>query len=236
MTSISRLLRSLSFLGGVLATSAATSSAALEELNVTFGGSGIPNDAVAVTSVTDGSYSFTLGLTAHQRYSNPALTNNALTHTFFAPAGDEAVFGSPGHQEPGYARWNFAWHIGYTGTAPADAGYDVNLLFDTDAGAGASLQESSWMNFVYPFGSAIGVNSLGDSWNMGMSDFNSGFNSSADGIYDFALVLTKDGAELGRSAITVVVGNPVTSVPDAASTLALSGLALIGLAAVARRR
>ena len=57
----------------------------------TFGGSGIPNDSVAIsTHVIDGGPTITLGLTAHQRFFNPPLTNPS------------ALFG---------AKWNFGWFV-----------------------------------------------------------------------------------------------------------------------------
>ena len=52
----------------------------------TFGGSGIPNDAVAITTIVDGTTTITLGLTAHQRFASPAVTNNGAG-VFTAQAG-----------------------------------------------------------------------------------------------------------------------------------------------------
>lgn len=64
----------------------------------TFGGTGIPNSAVSITRVVNpsGGGDLTLGLTAHQRYDNPAVTNNGAG-TFFAGAGNDSAHGAPNY-------------------------------------------------------------------------------------------------------------------------------------------
>ena len=60
----------------------------------TFGGGGIPNDNMAITTITTGADDFktviTLGLSATRRHSNPALTNDGAG-TFFAGGGRTLV-------------------------------------------------------------------------------------------------------------------------------------------------
>src|SRR5215469_8414331 len=68
----------------------------------TFGGTGIPNNAVEITTVNTtpngngASDTITLGLTATPRYQNPALGNN-LAGTFSATAGANDGLGNPPH-------------------------------------------------------------------------------------------------------------------------------------------
>ena len=70
-------------------------------VGATFGGSGIPNTAVAIAS-TDG---LTLGLTAHQRFTGPNLANDSAgTFTAFAPSRAQlSVIGLTGRL-PGRSR------------------------------------------------------------------------------------------------------------------------------------
>lgn len=201
-----------------------------------FGGSGIPNHSVAIDSVVDGNRTITLGLTAHQRYSNPAVTNDGAG-TFFAAAGGDIYSG--GNSNADYARWNlglyvdFAPNIGLFTQNP----YTLSLYFDKDPALGNSVTSS----FVLPplFLNPIGSNDVQVSWNLGMASFfGTGFNPVVDGEYSFALVLSKNGSELGRSAINVVVGNPQppAPVPDSGSVALLLGTALTTLGLMRRAR
>lgn len=184
----------------------------------TFGGTGIPNSNVAITTVIDGQSVITLGLTATQRYSSPALTNNGAG-TFQAQPGD---FGAPA---PGYALWNFAFY------ADVPSGYSAELFFDTDPAIGNTVTTSYTL--------LPGLTQ--DSWNLGFGFLNTilgptngiAFDPTVDGEYSFALVVKNvAGGEVGRSAINVRAGNPV---PDGGATLALLGSSL-GLMAAARRK
>ncbi len=181
----------------------------------TFGGTGIPNHAVAITTIGD----VTLGLTAHARYSNPAVSNDGAG-TFYAVNGGD-IYSSP--PQPGYARWNFGWYVKNAGMSS----YIVDLLYDfdpapaTDEGLLGKASALLGQNFL-----------VQDSWNLGMgflalsSSFvtpptYSPFNPSVNGEYSFALILRDlSGKELGRSAINVRV------VPDGGGTVALLGLGL----------
>ena len=93
-------------------------------LPVTFGGSGIPNNAVAASSVfVDGSTNITLGLTAHGRYSNPTVTNNGAG-LFYAGSGSNCGIATDPVGCPSASRgalWNFGFFVGVSstpGTAP----------------------------------------------------------------------------------------------------------------------
>lgn len=200
-----------------------------------FGGSGIPNHSVAIDTVVDGNRTITLGLTATQRYSNPAVTNDG-NGTFFAAAGGDIYSGS--NSDADYARWNlglyidFAPNIAWLSSNP----YTLSLLFDKDPASGNSVTSSYQLTplLLNPLFS----NDVQVSWNLGMqSFFGAGFDPDVDGEYSFALLLSKNGTELGRSAINVVVGNPPSAqVPDTGSVAILLGAALTTLGLVRRVR
>lgn len=64
-----------------------------------------------------------------------------------------------------------------------------------------------------------------------------GFDPNANGTYDFFLAAFRDGQEVGRTSIQVIVGTGGDGTPvSAPGTLALAGLALLGLAGLQRRR
>lgn len=191
----------------------------------TFGGSGIPNNAVAITNLTG----LTLGLTATPRFSAPTPTNNGMG-TFRAPAGVSP--NAPSSAADPYALWNFSFFAG--GTAFANTFF--RLFYDFDPASGNDISTHGVISFA-----GTGAGPAQNSWNLGM-DFLSitnsipglvapagVFNPSASGQYTFALAAyaSSTGAELGRSAIVVNVPEP--------GTIALAGLALLGLAAARRR-
>jgi hypothetical protein len=99
----------------------------------TFGGSGIPNDWVAVASQwEDGNTLITVALAASQRYGNPPLTNDAAG-TFFATAGSNTLGAPP--LSPVGATWNWNYFIkveGINGATPILADYQINLYYDFD--------------------------------------------------------------------------------------------------------
>jgi hypothetical protein len=208
----------------------------------TFGGTGIPNMAMAITYAgndASGAGRLTMGLTAHQRCVGSNLANNGAG-VFAAFAGESPFAPGPGcipGTAPGLATWNFAYYI---------AGTDVStlsfaILYDFDPAAGTD--ESSHGRIAFA-GSAITTLPLQGSQNLGF-DFLSAtapgitppagsFNPMSNGEYTFALAAFAGGQEIARSAIRVNVtgGTPVS----APGTLALAGLAMLGLAGLQRRR
>jgi hypothetical protein len=203
----------------------------------TFGGTGIPTDPTAITIIDDGNNNIiTLGLTAHQRYSNPALANDGAG-TFFAAAGANDGLDGGGHSVG--ATWNFAFYVNVDGGASLGR-YDMRLYYDLDPAAGTELAD---MGYIVLSGAPGSI--LQDSQNatfgflcgpdvpnvLQAPSAGCPFNPNAAGEYSFALIANEvTGAPLGTAAINV----NIAAVPEP-GTLALVGIALAGLAVTRRR-
>jgi len=217
-------------LAGGLAASAVTITPSYGNFgslaNANFGGKGIPNNAVATTTIANGNDSITLGLTATARYLNPTVGNDGAG-TFSATSGMN--FGNPANPSDqslsthDYATWNFDWYINLTDAS--SSAYSFKLLYGNNTTATSS-------GFVIPTGtSGLTSTTSGtgqDSWNLSMGFMNNiGFDANASGVYGFELqAFDAAGDLLGSTAINV----DVRSVPDTGSSVTLLGCALIGIA------
>ncbi len=104
--------------------------------NATFGGTGIPNDSVAAsTQIIDGTTTITIAMSATQRFSNPALSNNGAGVYF---AGTGSNFGGAGQSTSEGALWNWNYYIGITGGGQL-TDYQIDIYYDFDPAAGNTL-------------------------------------------------------------------------------------------------
>ncbi len=219
----------------------------------TFGGSGIPNDHVAIRTITDTSddVTITLGLTAHGRYSYSQWYGQ--DGYFYVERG---TFGGT-LPDANYARWNFDWYVEFS-KDPAGA-YAVELLYDFDPGADTAETDLGSLGFLAYTSS--GDTQFQNSWNNGMGFLgvdsanagwytqkpNASFDPVAEGEYTFALkvwknpVFNTDGSGNYVSLKSgTALGDPVAikvnAVPEPGTWTALLGLAAIGGVFWRRRR
>ncbi|MEM7743023.1 MAG: VPLPA-CTERM sorting domain-containing protein [Pseudomonadota bacterium] len=211
----------------------------------TFGGNGIPTDPTAFSTFTaSNGDQLTLGISATQRFSNPALGNDgAGTYTATPGLND----GTPGSTAGALrATWNFNFFAELTGTGGSTlSDFNIQLLYDLDPGAGTDIANLGILDFnTTPVLTAPGV-FLGDltlvqgSQNL-VFGFLAGnpavagitppafgpFDANALGEYSFALQ-----SDLGDVSINVnVVPLPATA------WLLLSAFGGLGLLSRFRRR
>jgi PEP-CTERM motif len=196
----------------------------------TFSGTGIENNAVAVTTGAG----FTIGLTAHARYGVPPLVTNNGAGTFYATRGIDTGLGTT-VGDP-WAKWNVDYYV--NGNTKL---FDFVLLYDFNPSVGTPFVQHGY-GFV-PISANSSNATAQDSFNLGFDvlatsvpgysvrPVYAAFDPTASGEYSFALVVLRKGTaiEVGRSAILVSV------VPEASSyAMLMAGLAAVGL--VARRR
>lgn len=220
----------------------------------TFGGTGIPNDAVAVSQLQGDDFVLTLGLTAHQRFENPALGNDGAG-TFFATPG--LNFGDPNNPDAGPsqtagATWNFGFYVGLESETQTFASlfddlalFEIALMYDFDPSDGID-QGALILNDILRF-EANGAGVLQSSQNLAFEFLSVGngfsilppegsFNPFASGLYSLSLQAVGTGTFTTAGIdVQVANGDAPTAVSEPA-TLGLLGLGLIGLAAARRRR
>lgn len=197
----------------------------------TFGGMGIPNDAVAQSSFEGTGI---LALSATERFSNPPVGDNGAG-TYSAEPGFND--GTPGSTSGLLGSlWNFNFYIeAPTGQVLED--FIFTLRYDFDPGLNTPESELGTIDLVFLPGT-VAQTSQNNLFGFlatpgpGITPPSFGpFDPDVPGQYSYILTASVlDGTELGRVAIDVNVGLPEPA------TLALFGLGLAGLAFVRRRR
>ena len=199
----------------------------------TFGGSGIPNDAVAQSTFEDTGI---LALSSTQRFFNPPVTNDGAGNYFAEPGFND---GTPGSFSGTLgALWNFNFFISAPDGQTLE-NFIFTLRYDFDPGLDTPESELGQIDIVFLDETVIqgSQNNLfgflaTPAIGLTPPDFGP-FDPDVPGQYSYILSAfsSPDGPELARVAIDVNVGQ----LPEPA-TLALFGLGLAGLAVAQRRR
>lgn len=204
--------------------------------DATFGGQGIPNDEVAISSqFIDGDVVITVAMSATQRFSNPPLTNNGAG-TYFATPGSN--FGGNNESASEGALWNFNFYMkvaGTNGATPVLADYQIDLFYDFDTSFDTAIGSLGKINITNAIlGSANpGATLLEDSQNLMFGFLASAipgvitpppgaFDPNALGEYNFAIQVSRAG--FGVEAVAMDV--QVVPEPAGLTLLGLGGLTL----------
>ncbi|GAB4110059.1 MAG: hypothetical protein Kow00105_18780 [Phycisphaeraceae bacterium] len=204
--------------------------------DATFGGQGIPNDEVAVSSqIVDGNVTLIVAMSATQRYSNPPLTNDGAG-TYFATPGSN--FG--GNNESAFegALWNFNYYmkvVGSNGATPKLTDYQIDLYYDFDTGFDTPVGSLGRINVTNALlGQDPNATLVEDSQNL-MFNFLTqpvpgvvfppagSFDPNALGEYNFAI--TVSGGGLGIE--TVAMDVQVIPEPGSIALMSLGGLLIL---------
>jgi len=209
----------------------------------TFGGQGIPNDEVAISSqFVDGDVTIIVAMSATQRFSNPALTSDGAG-TFFANTGSN--FGGAGESANEGALWNFNYYMkveGINGATPVLADYQIDLFYDFDTSLDTAIGSLGVINVT---NSILAVDPtltlVEDSQNLlfgflaasipGFITPPAGaFDPNAVGEYNFGIQVSRAGWGIETVAMDVQV-----SVIPEPSALALAALGMCALGFWRRR-
>ena len=202
--------------------------------DATWGGTGIPNDAVAASmQIIDGDTTITIAMNATGRYDNPQLTNNGAA-VYYASNGTS--FSGPSSTEG--ALWNWNYYISIDSPDKVLADYQIDIWYDFDASGPAACCSLAGLGRIdltaYLLAVAPGTTLVEDSQNL-LFNFLAvssppfltapagSFDPNAVGNYQFAITVTDGFFPIEAVAMEV----QVVPIP-AAVWLFASGLGLLG--------
>lgn len=212
--------------------------------NANFGGTGIPNNAVAASkSIFDNATAstITIAMNATERYTNPVVTNDGFA-TYFAGPGSNIQ----GPNNLLGALWNFNYYLEVVSPSKTLKDFQIDIWYDFDPVGSPNLGDLSGMGRINVTQALVLANSnatlLQGSENLLFSYLTSPafpqslfitppsgtFNPNAVGNYQFAITVNRFGFPVDSVAMEV----QVVPVPAA---VWLFGSAL-GLMGVMRRR
>lgn len=216
--------------------------------DATFGGSGISNDNVAITSYIeqicttrcrDSGVIITLGLQAHGRY-NSSLVSTDGAGTYYAPIGASIPNGSSLMG----SSWNFDYYINVEGSDFSI--FDFRLLYDFNPAVANEESDHGILDInsalaTFPGSTLADISRNQSSQNLMFNFLStpspfitvptdvSSFDPNAVGEYTFALAAYRGNQEVSRTAIRVVAQS--VDVPEPSSFAIL----MLGLIAMGRR-
>ena len=215
--------------------------------DATWGGTGIPNDAVAAAKqIVDGDTTITIALSATERFFNPPVSDNGAA-IYTASTGSN--FGGPGSTSSTEgALWNFNFYVEVDGGGKTITDYDFDLYYDFDPAGPNAFGDLSGLGRI-DIDASVAVSAdptatvIEGSQNLlfpfletsipGFLDAPTGvttFDPDAIGNYQFALVVTS----LGFGFPVEAVAMEVNAIPVPAAVW-LCGSALIGLGVLRKR-
>ena len=210
----------------------------------TFGGSGIPNDEVAISSqFVNGTDTITVAMSATQRFSNPALTNDGAG-TYFAGPGSN--FGGAGQSSFEGALWNFNYYINLESTSGnVLADYQIDLYYDFDTGFDTPISSLGSINITNSILGSPDPNAvlIEDSQNLNFAFLASSipgfinapggsFDPDELGEYNFAIQVSQPTSGFGVETVAM----DVQVVPEPASMMMMTLAAGSTFCLVRRRR
>jgi hypothetical protein len=206
----------------------------------TFGGIGNPNDAVEITTITDGGNTITLGLAAQQRFQNPVLGNNG-SGTYYAGTG--ANYGNPANPTSSAgvstilgSTWDFDYYVNVAGGGNL-SGYSFVLRYALTPGTTLANLGTVNVNGIAPYLSGTTANLVQDSENLNFAFLGTStpglisppagsFDPNAVGDYLFTLdAYNLTGQLIGESDINV----NVSVIPDSGWSIGLLSVGLLSL-------
>ncbi len=213
--------------------------------NATFGGTGIPNNAVAASrQIVDGDNIITIALAATQRFSNPPLSNDGAGTYFATPGSNFGGVPQGVSTNTEGALWNFNYYIeieGANGATPQLTDYQFTLFYDFDPAFDTSFGDLGTINVSAAVAGSATPNAtlVQDSQNL-LFDFlenpvlpvsfvvtppAGSFDPQALGEYTFAIGVTDGFFPIESVAIDVVI-QPVPE-PTAALLMTLATTSLL---------